>query len=250
MAQFRTISRDMWDDDWFTSLPRGQQVFWVFLLTNRCTEPSGIYKINWRLGQIYLRQSKKRLTEYKKAFQDAGKVTFWQEWVYVHKFLDLQPRPNSKTWPRIVKEVAEAPKRLQKLWIKHHFDSVPTCYRQPIDSLSIGYSTEIETEMEIEIEKDKRIAPSKRAFSVPAPLQGLKLYEKDRKLCQKWEEWYKNNCELHSFDVLHEVKKAHQWELDNPRKRKKDRCRFLTKWMNTTEADTGKQAGDAKYHAI
>lgn len=63
-------------------------------------------------------------------------------------------------------------------------------------------------------------------------MKGLALYEADGTLCRRWEEL--ERAWLAAFprmNVLHEVRKAHAWELANVGNRKKDRPRFLNLWL-------------------
>jgi hypothetical protein len=63
-------------------------------------------------------------------------------------------------------------------------------------------------------------------------LASLSLYAEDEKLCKRWfalyPEWQKA---YPGVDVLAEVRKAHAWEISNPRRIKKDRPRFLAAWL-------------------
>lgn len=73
---------------------------------------------------------------------------------------------------------------------------------------------------------------------VPEELRGLRLYETDSKLCARWSEWYESAKQAHpKLDVMAEVRKAHHWEVANPTRRKKQRTRYLTTWLNNAERD-------------
>ncbi len=98
-------------------------------------------------------------------------------------------------------------------------------------------------------------ARSEKSETIPAELQGLALYEKDKKLIQAWPE-LKVALEKANPGVVVklEVAKAHAWEVANPQRRKRDRPRFLTSWMARaqdrprpqTEAKTPRQAEEER----
>ena len=62
----------------------------------------------------------------------------------------------------------------------------------------------------------------------------MELYENDRKLLTavlqhdlmtKWTDAFPG------VDVTAEIRKAHAWEISNPKRRKKDKVRFLNNWL-------------------
>jgi hypothetical protein len=70
----------------------------------------------------------------------------------------------------------------------------------------------------------------------PADLMGLELYSVDVKLCSQWpslhETWQKA---YPAVDVMGEVRRAHAWEVANPKLRKINRSRFLNNWMRSAQ---------------
>lgn len=82
-----------------------------------------------------------------------------------------------------------------------------------------------------------------RGMGVPRELAAMSLYAVDEKLLARWEEVLP--CWKQSYpgvDVLLEIRKAHSWELCNPANRKKDRIRFLNKWLSRAQ-DNAVKAG-------
>jgi len=77
--------------------------------------------------------------------------------------------------------------------------------------------------------------------AIPPELKDLELYRTDENLLRRWPElypaWKKAFPEL---DVLDQIRKAHTWELANPSRRKKDRPRYLTNWLNRAAAEARK----------
>ncbi len=68
-------------------------------------------------------------------------------------------------------------------------------------------------------------------YTVPVALRGLKLYEKDERLCKRWDALYAAaQAAYPGVDLLGELRSAHAWEVANVTRRKKDRARFLNMW--------------------
>lgn len=70
-------------------------------------------------------------------------------------------------------------------------------------------------------------------YTIPSDLIGLELYEQDAKFCSVFDRclavWRNTYPRL---DVLFEIKKAHAWEVCNPRLRKTDRQRYINNWLS------------------
>ena len=67
---------------------------------------------------------------------------------------------------------------------------------------------------------------------VPEELEGLDLYEKNAKLCKKWPELVKAWQKAYpNIDIMAEVARAHAWEVARPRRRKRDKARFMDGWL-------------------
>lgn len=104
----------------------------------------------------------------------------------------------------------------------------------------IPLSTEVYTELyNIDNKHKKRgvtqLELDNGYITVRQPLEvvkGLKLYEKNEQLLKRLPEMipiWKQICP--GVDIEHQIKVAHTWELENPRKRKNDKIRFLGSWM-------------------
>lgn len=76
----------------------------------------------------------------------------------------------------------------------------------------------------------------RRPDRVPPELADLPLYREDRKLCARFDElvraWSQANPRV---DVLATIRRAHAWEVSNPRRRKRDRAKFLERWIAREE---------------
>jgi uncharacterized protein YdaU (DUF1376 family) len=81
-----------------------------------------------------------------------------------------------------------------------------------------------------------REAPTDVAAPVPEELRDLPLYAADKALCRRWPELYESlKAACPGVDVLAEIAQAHSWEVANPKKRKKNRTRFLQSWLNRAQ---------------
>jgi len=81
-------------------------------------------------------------------------------------------------------------------------------------------------------------------------LRNLQLYAVDAKLCARWPELIRTwEGTYLGMDVIAEVKKAHAWEVANPKKRKKDRAAFLGSWLSRATIDPAAAAIVAKRDA-
>jgi hypothetical protein len=92
---------------------------------------------------------------------------------------------------------------------------------------------ESESESDKDINHTRVCSELKNLSSEPPPeLASLSLYAKDEKLCKRWPALYPEWRKAYpGVDVLGEVRKAHAWEISNPRRIKKDRARFLAAWL-------------------
>ena len=70
---------------------------------------------------------------------------------------------------------------------------------------------------------------------------GLGLYLKDDKLRKKWNECYDAlKTGFPTVDIIPEIRKAHAWEVNNPRKRKTNRPSFFNNWFTNAAARIAK----------
>ena len=71
---------------------------------------------------------------------------------------------------------------------------------------------------------------------LPPELEDLELYAADDRLCGRWAQLLRTWRRTYPWlDVLEEVRSAHAWEVENVRKRKTDRARFLGRWLRRSE---------------
>jgi len=79
-------------------------------------------------------------------------------------------------------------------------------------------------------------------------IRGLRLYEDDERLCREWLalliEWRRAYPDV---DISSEVKRAHAWEVANPRRHKKDKVRFLNFWMMKAQENHKSEPAQTNY---
>jgi len=78
--------------------------------------------------------------------------------------------------------------------------------------------------------------------SVPELLRGLELYEIDTRLLKNYEKnraaWDKTYPHL---NIDTEIRKAHVWEMVNPKRQKDDKARFIAAWLGRADENRGKR---------
>ena len=71
-----------------------------------------------------------------------------------------------------------------------------------------------------------------KTHEIPPELVDLELYAVDEKLCARWPKLFAAwKVAYPGLDIVAEVKRAHAWEVANPKRRKKDRARFIGNWL-------------------
>lgn len=69
-------------------------------------------------------------------------------------------------------------------------------------------------------------------WRVPEELQGLELYEKDKRLCERWAKVYPMWVEAYPIlDIMACVRSAHAWEVEHSGRRKTRRAQYIGGWL-------------------
>ena len=93
-----------------------------------------------------------------------------------------------------------------------------------------GANVDVDVESYVEQPAESK-PPSKETQD---PVKGLSLYEQDAKLLKAWPKLYSTWLHLadgNSAWIDQQITAAHSWEIANPKRRKKDRPRFLNGWI-------------------
>ena len=96
-------------------------------------------------------------------------------------------------------------------------------------------ATDKDIDVDVDKDKDKEtsICPEpEKSDSVPAELQGLELYQNDTRLHKDFDKFLKA-CEAAypGVDLAEQIKRAHAWEVANPKRRKVNRKKYLHGWL-------------------
>ncbi|RJQ29186.1 hypothetical protein C4571_02000 [Candidatus Parcubacteria bacterium] len=80
---------------------------------------------------------------------------------------------------------------------------------------------------------ERSLIDSEPSPAIPPFFSQLELYRNDKKLCgricQLLPAW---KSAFPAVDVEAEIRKAHAWEVANPKRQKKDRAKFLNNWLS------------------
>lgn len=97
---------------------------------------------------------------------------------------------------------------------------------------------------------ERGVEPSKASGSAlvaPVELNELPLYAGDKALTHQFYELLKAwTVAFPGVSIMEEVRKAHAWEVANPKKRKVDRPRFLNGWMARVQDRKGGRNGTSE----
>ncbi len=145
MATWRAIVIDIWNSSWWPKASRETQVFWIFLVTNPASQPSGLYPLNWRVAGSYLRMGPNHLDDCREAVVNARAASFADNWVFVHKFISYQPYQKLSVWKAILRQVGKAPVCLLYAWLQENSDRVPEGCKDILDRLTAQVRDKSET---------------------------------------------------------------------------------------------------------
>ena len=93
-----------------------------------------------------------------------------------------------------------------------------------------------------EVEKSKGSKGETDGDSIPEVLRGLELYENNTKLLKRFPTNYRNWKKAYPhLDIDHQIVKAHCWEIDNPKRQKQSKARFLGGWLSREDDKRAKR---------
>lgn len=85
----RIVYTKIWQDSFISELSPVQKLLFIYYITNANIGLTGIYEITDRQVSFDTGLTKSQITEAKQSFQDAGKILFKDNWVYVIKSKEL-----------------------------------------------------------------------------------------------------------------------------------------------------------------
>jgi len=267
VARYGKVDRRVWGDERFLSLtpiqPCGQGL-WLYLLT--CPESGPIPGI-FRAGEAALAESLGwPLKAFREAFREASsKGMIEANWEARIVWIKNAIRYNAPESPNVVTS-----------W-KYYWDELPECELKVLawHTLKVflegigeafgkafekacpkpsakttpkamaNQEQEQEQKQKKKQEQEEASAEQNSAPAIPQDLLGLRLYEADHLLCSRWPELKESwAVAFPGVDPAAEVRRAHAWELANPKKIKKDRPKFLNTWFSRTQDHVGMFGGN------
>jgi hypothetical protein len=147
MATTRMVKTVIWEDEWFFDLSDKAQRLYLYLITNKNTEISGMYRLPMREMAMYMKHKEDVVKKLLKELQP--KVAYADGWVIIPKYTEHQNVANNvKVQLSIEKYLKTVPPHILKIKseiINHKSET--------IDSLSIGYKEKDSKEVKKPINK-------------------------------------------------------------------------------------------------
>lgn len=138
MSKQRVIKDEIWDDDWFYDLTTEAKLVWIFLLTNKRMEISGIFKMNLRWGADQVCMDIKEFEKLLETFAEDGKILWEKGWIGIKNFHKHLAYRNPNIVKGLERLYADRPSDLKAL---EAFESLwITLLNSTLLNLSVGES--------------------------------------------------------------------------------------------------------------
>lgn len=131
----------IWEDEWFYELSDKAQRLYIYLITNKNTEISGLYRLPMREIVMYMKYKNEVVEKLLKEL--LPKVAYVDGWVIIPNYPEHQNVTNNlKVQKSIEKYIKTVPSH-----ILNHKSEIINHKSEPMDRLSIGYKEkEVKTE--------------------------------------------------------------------------------------------------------
>ena len=97
--------------------------------------------------------------------------------------------------------------------------------------------------------EDARSALAESNLQIPEIFRNLELYRVDKKLCSRFDECLKTWSSAYpGISISDEIRKAHAWEMSNPKNRKTQRSRFLNSWFARAQQNASRNGKGNSNH--
>jgi hypothetical protein len=97
MSKLRSVSMEMWDDNWFSSLNTNEKVVFLYLITNHKTNMLGVYEITMGLISFQTKVSVDEVKTILVKFTKDGKLKIVDDYIILMNFVKHQNyNPNMK----------------------------------------------------------------------------------------------------------------------------------------------------------
>ena len=248
---YRTIDKDTWDDPWFSELIPEAKLLFLYLVTNRRSNPAGCFEITEKaiafetgLGIPYPSHTQ-GIPIHELMGMIAGRVTWWPEHrvVFVHNFYKHQSGGSNRENFRkgAVAILAEMPVAIwcfvssvyPEFTPDGGFPEVDVHHPMTIPYPSHGYKETVTVEVEEEVEEEETEVSRKREK------RGCRIPD-DLSVDGALMEWALKRGGWTEPGVRHEFEKFHHWHTGKGTVNKDWNAAFRM-WITKAEGMRGKQ---------
>lgn len=112
MAKKRYINTILWDDAYVSNLDPIEKLLFVYLITNSCTNISGVYQITLRRIALDTGIDKDMILKIFERFERDGKIHYSDGWIVVRNFIKHQNINSPLVQKGIENELKMVPREL------------------------------------------------------------------------------------------------------------------------------------------
>ncbi len=181
----KTIKTKIWRDPFFFKLSFKEKVVFLFLITNEYIKLTGIYEMPDEMICFFCKISPSELKEMKRKFEEANKIFFKDNWVYLANFgknNKFTPAPNIIN--AFIKEMKTIPAEIRKYFFSKKPYIIPFYPSKKIKIRQIDIDFFIDIDKDIDIDIDNTVPPT-----VPPTVEEVE--EKVNITPEQVEGWYK-----------------------------------------------------------
>ena len=235
MARQRTVKPDFFNDEKLAKISRDARLAYIGMWIH--SDDFGVVRgsITWLRSNVYpydedvttanLKAWIEELADLERIlpFESEGESYYYMPTFLQHQTVD---KPNVKERNPI------PPKALVERSAKHRIKFGDISTTHPADAKSAHTYNKKLLKGVKKTKGLKDCMPGAEPKYMPPELANLPMYAENEKLVAQWPELIKGWKDAFAYlDIISEVKKAHGWEVANPRRRKKDKIRFIYNWL-------------------
>lgn len=190
MAKKRYINTVFWDDAYVSNLDPSEKLLFIYIITNPCTNISGIYQISLKRISLDTGIEKEMVSKIFERFQKDDKILYKDGWIAVKNFIKHQNTNSPLIMKGIEKELVNVPVKL--------LDFVDVSI-YGIDTVSSGIDTVLNKHKGQGICQDQSQGKSKDAIPIkniiPPTLDMVKAYLEEKKEVRFTAQAFFDSCE-------------------------------------------------------
>lgn len=144
----RITHTKIWESDWFHRLSKNAKFFFLYLITNHRINLCGAYKLPSHIIPVETGMTNQEIEKCKKEISvpmqkyPMGKVTFYEDWVYVRNAQKYGGYSGATNEKAISRELEELPIEIKKCLVEGKCDTPSIPYQYP-PYTSINHKSEI-----------------------------------------------------------------------------------------------------------